>query len=96
MELDVPAASELAIDIYLPVSTGPATWHRVAIRTAYVSSAGNYVGAPVLPVVSTVPSYFFLKGVEVQLVKDRGVVVALGDSITLVLTICFSGRLRIR
>jgi lysophospholipase L1-like esterase len=40
------------------------------------------VGAPVLPVLSTVGSYFFLKGVEVQLAGNTGVVVALGDSIT--------------
>jgi lysophospholipase L1-like esterase len=40
------------------------------------------VGAPVLPVLSTAGSYFFLKGVEVQLAGNTGVVVALGDSIT--------------
>jgi lysophospholipase L1-like esterase len=82
VQLRVPATSKLAIDIYLPGSTGPVTWHRVGLRTTYVSSAGNYVGAPVLPVVSTAGSYFFLKGVEVQLAGNTGVVVALGDSIT--------------
>jgi lysophospholipase L1-like esterase len=82
VQLSVPEASRLAIDIYLPGSTGPVTWHRVGLRTTYVSSTGNYVGAPVLPVVSTVGSYFFLKGVEVQLAGNTGVVVALGDSIT--------------
>jgi lysophospholipase L1-like esterase len=82
VQLDVPATSELAIDIYLPGSTGPVTWHRVGIRTAYISPAGNYVGAPVTPILSTAPSYFFLKGVEVQSAEDMGVVIALGDSIT--------------
>jgi lysophospholipase L1-like esterase len=82
VQLSVPAVSELAIDVYLPGSTGPVTWHRVGLRTTYVSSAGNYVGAPVLPVLSTAGSYFFLKGVEVQLAGNTGVVVALGDSIT--------------
>jgi lysophospholipase L1-like esterase len=82
VQLSVPATSGLAIDIYLPGSTGPVTWHRIGLRTTYISPAGNYVGAPVLPVVSTTGSYFFLKGVEVHLAENTGVVVALGDSIT--------------
>jgi lysophospholipase L1-like esterase len=82
VQMDVPATSELAIDIYLPGSTGPTTWHRVGLRTTYISPAGNYVGASALPIATTAPSYFFLKGVEVQSKEDTGVVITLGDSIT--------------
>jgi hypothetical protein len=32
VQLSVPATSGLAIDVYLPASTGPVTWHRVGLR----------------------------------------------------------------
>ncbi|MBO0799839.1 MAG: SGNH/GDSL hydrolase family protein [Blastocatellia bacterium] len=82
VQLSVPATSELAIDIYLPGSTGPVTWHRAALSTTYISPAGNYVGEPTLPAGTTAQNYFFLKSVEVLAPGDTGVVVAFGDSIT--------------
>ncbi|HEY6403308.1 MAG TPA: SGNH/GDSL hydrolase family protein [Blastocatellia bacterium] len=82
VRLQVPATGALAVDIYLPGSTGPVTWHRVGLRTTYISSVGNHVGEPLLPTLFTTQSYFFLKGVEVRAAKQTGVVVALGDSIT--------------
>jgi lysophospholipase L1-like esterase len=80
VQLQVPATSELAIDLYLPESTGPVTWHRAGLSTTYISPAGNYVGEPVLPAGSTALNYFFLKNVEV--LENTGVVVTFGDSIT--------------
>jgi lysophospholipase L1-like esterase len=82
VQLEVPASSELAVDIYLPGSTGAVTWHRIGLRTTYISTVGNYVGAPLLPTASITQSYFFLKSVEVRAAKQTGVVVAFGDSIT--------------
>jgi lysophospholipase L1-like esterase len=83
VQLDVPATSELAVDIYLPGSTGPVTWHRAGPQTTYISQAGNHVGADALPTASTAQSYFFLKSIEVESARDAGgVVVTLGDSIT--------------
>jgi lysophospholipase L1-like esterase len=82
VQLQVPATSELAVDIFLPVSTGPVTWHRVGLRTTYISPAGNYVGEPLLPAGSTSRNYFFLKSVEVRAHEETGVVVCFGDSIT--------------
>jgi len=77
-----PETGALAVDIYLPGSTGPVTWHPVGLRTTYISPVGNHVGAPLLPTSSTTQSYFFLKSVEVRAAKQTGVVVAFGDSIT--------------
>jgi lysophospholipase L1-like esterase len=82
VQLQVPASGELAVDIYLPGSTGAATWHRVGLRTTYISPVGNYVGMPLLPTASTTQSYFFLKSVEVRASEQTGVIVAFGDSIT--------------
>jgi len=82
VRLQVPDIGELAVDIYLPGSTGPVTWHSVSRRTTYISSVGNHVGEPLLPTSSTIQSYFFLKSVEVRAAERTGVVVAFGDSIT--------------
>jgi lysophospholipase L1-like esterase len=82
VQLPVPATSELAIDIYLPESTGPVTWHRAGLSTTYISPAGNYVGEPTLPAAATALNYFFLKSVEVLAPENTGVVVTFGDSIT--------------
>ena len=40
VRLNVPATRELAIDVYLPESTGAVTWHRRGLHTTYISSAG--------------------------------------------------------
>jgi hypothetical protein len=44
--LAVKAGEDLAVDLYLPASTGPPTWHREANRTSYISPRGNYAGDP--------------------------------------------------
>ena len=64
----------LAIDVTLPESTGAVTWHRRGSGMTYILSAGNHVGAPVLPTESTALNYF-LKSVEVKASEDTGVVV---------------------
>ena len=73
---------DLAIDIYLPGPTGPATWHRTSRQTTYISPAGNFVGAATLPTTSTTLSWFFLKGVEVMASTQTTAVALFGDSIT--------------
>lgn len=82
----VPALSDLAIDLYLPEDTGaspsPLTNHTNALQTSYLSSSGNHAGAPALPVMSTMTSWFFLARVEVMAPSQVGAVVALGDSLT--------------
>src|SRR5262249_21946171 len=40
----VPRLTNLAISIYLPTATGPATYHQDAQQTNYVSAAGNFAG----------------------------------------------------
>src|SRR5262249_25690133 len=45
--LNVPAMSDVAIDLYLPGTTnspGTLTMHGGALQTSYVSDTGNYVG----------------------------------------------------
>ncbi len=82
-ELDVPGDGNLAVSIYLPGITEPATFHEFTLQTSYVTAGntGNLVAAPDLPGAATTPSTFYLTVVEVLPSESVGTVVALGDSI---------------
>lgn len=80
--LDVPNRGDLAISIYLPGPTGPASYLEESIQRSFVAS-GNQVTATALPGSEETRSRFFLTAVEVVPREPVGVVVALGDSITI-------------
>ena len=83
--LSVPAAADIAIDLYLPLNTNgpsPLTMHNGALQTSYVTDTGNYTGKPAVPVVATTQSWFGLARVEVLAPASVETVVAFGDSIT--------------
>jgi len=82
VDLDVPSAGDLAVSIYLPVATEPATFHEETQVTSYVSGTGNFVGAADLPQATTTLSTFYLSAVEIQTGDPLRTLVALGDSIT--------------
>lgn len=82
VELDVPALGDLAVSIFVPESTGPATWHFEGLQTSYVSPPGDFTASTDMPVASTTQAWFWLAGVEVTAPKQNGVIVAIGDSIT--------------
>jgi lysophospholipase L1-like esterase len=78
---DVPALSELAISMYLPDTTGPATFHGSAHQTSYVQ-AGDASSVPQMKNAETSKSVYFLAGLDVEAPSLRGTVVAFGASIT--------------
>ena len=82
-ELDVPADGNLAVSLYLPGVTEPATYHEFTLQTSYVAAenSGNQVAALDLPGAATTPATFYLTAVEVLPSEPVGAVVALGDSI---------------
>lgn len=92
VELEVPALSALAVSIFLPESTTPATWHSEALQTSYVSPEGDFTAAANMPFVSTTryrdfmgverDAWFWLAGIEVIASKQTGTLVAFGDSVT--------------
>lgn len=82
VKMSVPNLSDLVVSLYLPGSTGQATWHRDGHSTNYVSTAGDYTGAAEMPIDRTVTSWFYLTDVEVMAPKGATAIVALGDSIT--------------
>jgi lysophospholipase L1-like esterase len=80
--LKVAAGQDLAVSVYLPTATGPATWHRSALQTSYVSTAGDHTRDTAAGAYSTTASHwFFLDAVSVSTTAP-GAIVALGDSIT--------------
>jgi lysophospholipase L1-like esterase len=82
VDLAVPALGDLAVSIFVPGNTGPATWHFVALQTSYVSPDGDFTGNVVMPVASTLQAWFWLAGVEVMAPKQTGAIVTFGDSVT--------------
>ncbi len=82
VSLTVPPFSNLAVSIYFPEDTGPATSHAIGLQTSYVSEPGNHLTAETLPVAEEIQSWQFLSGVEVLAPAGTKVIVAFGDSIT--------------
>jgi len=80
--LAVAPATRLAVSLYLPRATGPATEHADAEQVNYVAAGAHVAGAASAFRVRT-HSWYFLDGVDVLASRRAlGSVVALGDSIT--------------
>jgi lysophospholipase L1-like esterase len=82
IELAVPPLADLAVTIYVPGPTGPATWHFSALQTSYLSPPGDFSAAIDMPVNTTTGAWFWLNAVEVWAPKQVGAVAAFGDSLT--------------
>lgn len=78
----IEPGQDLAVDLYLPRTSGPPSWHREANRTSYISPRGDYAGAPHWAEPATTTSWFFLCGLDVEAPDRTVAVVALGDSLT--------------
>ena len=82
VDLPAPNLTSLAVSLYLPQSTGPATWHVEGKQTAYIV-AGDAAGAADIGAgATTSTSRFFLSGVEAASFEPKSAVVTFGDSIT--------------
>ncbi len=82
VELESPALGDLAVSIYVPGPTGPASWHFESRQTTYISRSGNFTASGTMPLESTATSWFWLAAVEVSAPCQARAVVAFGDSIT--------------
>jgi lysophospholipase L1-like esterase len=82
VDLSVPASSDLAVSVYLPERTGPATYHAEGLHTTYISGPGDFAADQDMASQWTTASYYWLSGVDVEGSADAGAIVALGDSIT--------------
>jgi lysophospholipase L1-like esterase len=82
--LRVRATQPLSISLYVAGASGPATWHATARQTLYVASGNQaaQVSGAAFETLTTVPSWYWLTGVEVAATSQDGAIVTLGDSIT--------------
>jgi lysophospholipase L1-like esterase len=78
----VAPLAELAISIYLPGSTGPATNHLYAGQTTFVASGDQVADAKGTSFNRRGPSWYFATEVDVRTATADGTIVAFGDSIT--------------
>jgi lysophospholipase L1-like esterase len=78
----VTPLEELAVSMYLPMSTGASTTHGDAMQTAYITLRGDATGAAMLPTGEITSSRFFLTDVEVAADTAARAIVTVGDSIT--------------
>lgn len=83
VHLTVPALQDLAVSVYLPQPTGPATQHSDAQQDNYVASGNHALDDSGAAFGTVTQSWFFLDSVDVlDRSRDAGTVVAFGDSIT--------------
>lgn len=80
----VPQQEDLAVSVYVPTFSGPATYHPTTVQDNYLSNAGDFTGsnnAADFP--RTISCWMFVDGIDVHpAAKVKGTVVAFGDSIT--------------
>lgn len=83
VELPVKSFDALAVSVYLPANTGPATQHFLATQTSYLS-AGNQTGSGnTVAFARPVSCWMFVSGVDVDAAPTvKGTLVTFGDSIT--------------
>jgi len=84
VQLRVRALQDLAVSVYVPALSGPATFHWTAMQTSFVSTTGDYVTSDSSVAYSTsINCWMFADGVEVPgSPQVTGSVIAFGDSIT--------------
>jgi lysophospholipase L1-like esterase len=83
VRLPVPAFHDLAVSVYLPDATGPATQHFFAQQTNYVASGNAVLNRSAARYTTSIYCSLFVDGVDIRSSGPvSGAVVALGDSIT--------------
>jgi lysophospholipase L1-like esterase len=83
VRLHVPALHDLAVSVYLPQATGPATVHGDGQQVNYLASGDHTGDSSAAAYTGQTQSWFFIDAVDVVSRPDvRGTLVAFGDSIT--------------
>jgi lysophospholipase L1-like esterase len=80
--LNVPSNASLALSLWLPQSTGLATFHMNGNQTAYVSGPGNFSDAIDFPTQETQTQRYYVTFIEVLPQKRVGALAIVGASIT--------------
>jgi lysophospholipase L1-like esterase len=73
---------DLAVSLYVPGSTGPATRHPLAMATSYLAAGDHAADSGADAFTATTSAWYLLDGVDVRALPGIRAVVAFGDSIT--------------
>ncbi len=82
VDLYVPPLSDLAISLYFPNDTGPATMHATGLHTTYISKQGDMTVQPAITEATTSQSWYWISSVDVVAPAAAAAIVTFGDSIT--------------
>jgi lysophospholipase L1-like esterase len=82
VDLAVPAGAELAISLYFPERVTTPTLHGLALKTAAITTQGDFTRAPHVEARATSESSILMTAVLVPARPGQKLVVAFGDSIT--------------
>jgi len=82
VDLIVPKLGELAVSVFVPGDTGPASVHSLGLHTTYISKEGDFTGAPQIADATNSQSWYWVSAVDVMAPADAAAIVAFGDSIT--------------
>ena len=82
VSLDLPKLGELAVSVYIPGDSGPASVHALGLHTTWISKEGDFTAAPEFTDAEKAQSWFFVSDVDVQAPATAATIVAFGDSIT--------------
>lgn len=84
VSFNVTAQQDLAVSVYVPQFSGPATYHPFTAQTNYLSTTGDFTADPTSTNYPTsISCWMFVDGVDVTPSANiAGSVVAFGDSIT--------------
>jgi lysophospholipase L1-like esterase len=81
VKLDIPAAGDVAVSIFIPNAAAGAGIHYAAEQTSYIGK-GDLTGAASITEPATITSWVFLTGLDVSAAAPASTLVAFGDSIT--------------
>lgn len=82
VNLEVDAEQHLAVSLYLPEPTGPATYHFGVFQTSYISENDNTASVSGNEFTTEMTEWYFLEGIDVVSPDTTGAIVTLGNSIT--------------
>jgi lysophospholipase L1-like esterase len=82
VDLEVSKLTDLAVSVYVPGDTGPASAHSLGLHTTYISKEGDFTAQPDLEGATTSQSLYWLSAIDVLAPQAAQAVVAFGDSIT--------------
>ncbi|MDI1463956.1 GDSL-type esterase/lipase family protein [Catellatospora sp. KI3] len=82
VHMEVPASQDVAVSLYVPVASGPATWHVYARETSFIGQGDHANDASGAKLPETRNNWYYVTGLDVLNRSGQGSIVVLGDSIT--------------